>query len=220
MKNVLGIYGAGGLGREVLELARTVNSESQRWEKIIFIVDGEIQDRYVSEVAIYSYQKAKTQFSPCLEVVIGIGEPAVRKEKHDLLATEGISLATLIHPSACVLGTTRISKGVVIGANCFISCNVCIHENCYVQPGAVIAHDVNIEQNSVVSSNVAICGHVSIGEDSYIGVGSSIKEGTSIGKNVIVGMGTVVFYDLPDEVIVLGNPGRVVRKNERKRVFG
>ena len=33
---ILGIYGAGGLGREVLELARIINT----WEKIIFIDDG------------------------------------------------------------------------------------------------------------------------------------------------------------------------------------
>ena len=33
---ILGIYGSGGLGREVLELARIINT----WEKIIFIDDG------------------------------------------------------------------------------------------------------------------------------------------------------------------------------------
>ena len=37
---ILGIYGAGGHGREVLELAEIINNKNSRWDKIIFIDDG------------------------------------------------------------------------------------------------------------------------------------------------------------------------------------
>ena len=39
---ILGIYGAGGLGREVYELANVINSYNNRWDEIFFIDDGEI----------------------------------------------------------------------------------------------------------------------------------------------------------------------------------
>ncbi|SLM63741.1 hypothetical protein DAQ1742_02892 [Dickeya aquatica] len=35
----------------------------------------------------------------------------------------------------------------------------------------------------------------------------------------IVGMGAAVFNDIPDEVIALGNPARILRKNDSKKVF-
>ena len=58
-----------------------------------------------------------------------------------------------------------------------------------------------------------------IGANSYVGMGVSIKEGTKIGKDVIVGMGSVVYNDIPDGVIALGNPARPMRENVEKRVF-
>ena len=38
-KMVLGIYGAGGLGREVFELACVINEKNEQWSEIIFIDD-------------------------------------------------------------------------------------------------------------------------------------------------------------------------------------
>ena len=40
-----------------------------------------------------------------------------------------------------------------------------------------------------------------------------------IGEGVIVGMGSVVFNDLPDNVVALGNPARPMRPNLEQRVF-
>ena len=50
-------------------------------------------------------------------------------------------------------------------------------------------------------------------------MGVLIKEGTVIGKDAIVGMGSVVYNDIPDDVIAVGNPARPMRKNIDKKVF-
>ena len=50
-------------------------------------------------------------------------------------------------------------------------------------------------------------------------MGAQVKEGTRIGLESIVGMGSVVFADIPDEVIALGNPCRPMRPNTCKRIF-
>ena len=53
-----------------------------------------------------------------------------------------------------------------------------------------------------------------IGEGCFIGANSIILKGTTLGKNVIVGAGSVVCGSFPDNVIIAGNPARVVKENE------
>ena len=84
---------------------------------------------------------------------------------------------------------------------------------------SIIGHDVAIGENSVISSMVNMGGGCVVGHNTYIGMGALIKEGVTIGSNSIIGMGSVVYNDIPDEVIALGNPARVVRKNIEKKVF-
>ena len=54
VEKILCIYGAGGFGREVLELAKNINSIQRRWSKFVFIVDGAKED-IVNGVEVYSY---------------------------------------------------------------------------------------------------------------------------------------------------------------------
>ncbi len=53
---------------------------------------------------------------------------------------------------------------------------------------------------------------VHIGENTWIGAGVIIVPGITIGKNVIIGAGSVVTKDIPDNVIAVGNPCRVLRE--------
>jgi len=84
---------------------------------------------------------------------------------------------------------------------------------------SVIGHDAKIGAHSVISSKVNIGGNVKIGLSSYIGMGSQIKEGVQIGSNVIIGMGSVVYNNIPDNMIALGNPARPMKRNLNKKVF-
>lgn len=67
-------------------------------------------------------------------------------------------------------------------------------------------------------------GQVKIGNNVFIGAGAIILCGVSIGDNVIVGAGTVVTHNIPSNLVVGGNPARVIstfdewkRKNKRRR---
>ena len=53
-------------------------------------------------------------------------------------------------------------------------------------------------------------GKVVIGNNVFIGADAIILPNTKIGNNVIVGAGTVVTKDIPDNSVVVGNPGRVI----------
>lgn len=53
---------------------------------------------------------------------------------------------------------------------------------------------------------------VYIGENTWIGANVVIVPGIHIGKNVVIGAGSVVTKDIPDDVVAVGNPCRVLRE--------
>lgn len=61
---------------------------------------------------------------------------------------------------------------------------------------------------------------VHIGKNCWIGGGVIIVPGVTIGDNTVVGAGSVVTKDLPDNVVAVGNPCRVLRQiNEHDREY-
>lgn len=61
---------------------------------------------------------------------------------------------------------------------------------------------------------------VHIGKNCWIGAGAIILPGITIGDNVVVGAGSVVTKDLPDNVVAVGNPCRVLREvDERDKEY-
>ena len=53
---------------------------------------------------------------------------------------------------------------------------------------------------------------VTIGDNVWVGAQTVINPGVTIGSNVVIGSGSVVNKDIPDNVIAVGNPCRVIRK--------
>lgn len=97
---------------------------------------------------------------------------------------------------------------------------------------------VRIGDNAQIAPNVSIytAGHpvhpdsrnsgyeygigITIGDNVWIGGNACILPGVTIGNNVVIGAGSVVTRDLPDNVIAVGNPCRVVRQiTEEDRAF-
>lgn len=216
---ILAIYGAGGLGREVYELACSINRSKVRWEKIFFIDDSDqVEDlRDVPILKFEAFQKKNTKED--IEVCIAIGEPAIREKVFTKLVLNNIKLATLIHPAVFIPSSTKIGLGTIICNYVSITCDIDISENVYIHPMACIGHDALIGKSSIISSFVDIAGNCKIGCKAFLGINVILKQGISIGDNTIVGMGSVVHRDLPSSVIALGNPARPMKENKNERVF-
>ncbi len=61
---------------------------------------------------------------------------------------------------------------------------------------------------------------VHIGKNCWIGAGALIMPGITVGDNVVIGAGSVVTKDLPDNVVAVGNPCRVLREvGEKDREY-
>ena len=67
-------------------------------------------------------------------------------------------------------------------------------------------------------------GKVKIGNNVFVGANSTILKGVSIGNNVIIGANSLVNKEVPDNVVIAGNPARVIMSIEEyyqkeKRVY-
>ena len=118
------------------------------------------------------------------------------------------------------------TRGVKIGKHC--------HFCPYVQIDLVYPELVHIGDNVTVGSNVMIFAHanptanlflkkgdyprkvekVIIKNGAVLNPGSIITAGVTIGENSIISVGSVVYENVPDYCVVVGNPARVVKKIE------
>ncbi len=216
---ILGIYGAGSLGREVYELGLDINDASHRWNKILFISDVEV-DTAKLHTDVLSMDEFCDAFSADeAEVAIAIGEPEYRELMRKKVQSRGYKLATMIHPSCRISRFAKIEDGVIICYGSNISTDSVIGTNTYIQANAGVGHDSVIGNDCVISACVRIAGDANIGSKAYIGMSSLIREKITVGECTVVAMGSSVMKELPAEVIAMGNPARVIRKNTDHKVF-
>jgi sugar O-acyltransferase (sialic acid O-acetyltransferase NeuD family) len=217
---ILAVYGVGGLGREILELAEDVNWPVKKFERFIFIDDHSF-GKTINGAPVFSFEEVREKYvyQP-LKVVIAVGEPATRRKLRDKTLAAGFSLETLAHPRSLISPDAALGAGCLVCFGAFVSTGAELGENVLLQPNCLVGHDVKIGGHSVVSSSVAIGGGCVVGAETYIGMGAPVKQGVTIGARTIIGMGSVVTRDIPDDVIALGNPARPMKNNESHKVFG
>jgi acetyltransferase-like isoleucine patch superfamily enzyme len=64
-------------------------------------------------------------------------------------------------------------------------------------------------------NNQPLLADIFIGKNCFIAVGATLMPGITIGDEVIVGAGAVVTKNVPSNVIVAGNPAKIIRENIR-----
>lgn len=88
---------------------------------------------------------------------------------------------------------------VTIGDDCFIGPNVSIYTACHSTDP--------VERNT----RREWAEPVTIGDNVWIGGSVTILPGVTIGSNVTIGAGSVVARDIPDNVVAVGNPCKVIK---------
>jgi len=125
-----------------------------------------------------------------------------------------------IAPNAQVIGHVILKKNASIWFGAVLRGDndpITIGENSNVQDNSVLHTDYG--SPLVIGANVTV-GHkvmmhgCTIGDGTLIGIGAIVLNGAKIGKNCLVGAGTLVTEnkEFPDNVMILGSPGRVVRE--------
>ncbi len=220
---VLGIYGASGLGTEFHQLADEINKIDHKWDRIIYVDDDDQKvGTELKGSRVYSYKGALNEFGKSgIEFILAIGEPIVKDKVFAKVEKDGCNVTCLIHPDyeGTITDDIKYGKGLVMHRYSGFPPYSIFGNNVLIQGKAVMGHNLTLGDNVVISSLAFVGGDVVIGRDTYIAPGSVIRNGLHIGENAIVGMGAVVTKDVPDNAVVVGNPAKIMRYNEKGRVF-
>lgn len=139
-----------------------------------------------------------------------------RAKLFEIVRKIGYKFSVVISPGALVDTSCIIKEGTVIMPGSIINVDSSIGKNCIINSGAIIEHDCKIGDHCHIAPGAIISGGVEIGDLSFIGAGAIIKQYVKIGKNVTVGVGSVVINDIPDNLVVVGNPAKKVKKKHEK----
>lgn len=215
-RHVLGIYGAGGLGKGIADI---VTKHLPEWDEVLF-VDDVTQERRVHGLDVLPYAEFLRQHGPGqAQIVIAQGEPADKATLFDKVKADGYALATLVHPSAEISPDVQLGEGAVVFTGCYVSAETIIDAGSCLMPNVGVGHNVHVGRCCQLSMCTTVGGYTTIGHGCYIGLSASLRDRIEVGDDCIVSQGSVVLKSLPATAVVMGNPARVISKNRSGRVW-
>lgn len=143
------------------------------------------------------------------KAVIAIGDADCRQRLAERFQFDWI---TVVHPMAFVDPSAALGEGTVVCAGAIIQPCCRIGSHAIICEVASISHDCDLGDLVHIGPGACLAGNVSVGDHSLVGTGSNIIPGVRIGHRAIVGAGASVITDLPDLVVAIGCPAKIVKE--------
>ena len=156
------IIGAGGYGKVVAEVAAACG-----YDNISFLDDN-------SEEATGKINEINAFCGQFANAFVGIGNNQFRNKMIKELLEIGYEVPVLLHPTAYVSKTAKISAGTVVEPLAIVNTNSVIGKGCIVSVGAIVDHDTVLED----------CVHVN--------AGAIVKAGAHVEENRKLEAGEVI----------------------------
>lgn len=144
--------------------------------------------------------------------------PAMTEEKteilRELLGKVGKAFE-VVAPFWCDYGyNIEIGENFFAGHNCVIidGGKVVFGDNVFIAPNCgfyTAGHPFDAERRN---SGLEYAYPITVGDNVWIGAGVHVMPGVTIGSNVVIGGGSVVTKNIPDNVLAVGNPCKVIRE--------
>lgn len=208
------VIGAGGFGREALDVALAINTASAelKWE-IVGVADDSPSERNLARlaargVAYLGPVDVLNGSEPSTFVAIGVGAPAARRRVFGQVETMGLTQASLVHPTAIMGSQVVLGKGVIVCGGVSIGTNVSLGRAVHLNPNAVIGHDAWLEDFVSINPNATISGECRIGSAALVGASAVVLQALTIAGGALVGAGACVTRSVEADVTVVGIPAR------------
>lgn len=221
MSTPIVVVGAGGFGREVLDVIEALNvaSASQGdgsvpWN-IVGVVDDSISTENLDRLGQRSipYLGSTSEYlssaaNPGVEYAVGIGAPRVRRRVAEVFDGAGHSPATLVHPTATLGSKVVIGAGSVLCAGVRVTTNVVLGRHVHVNLNATIGHDTSIGDFVSLNPLASISGDCEIGDGVLVGVGGILLNGLRVGQDSTIGGAACAVRHVEAGTTVVGVPAR------------
>ncbi len=209
MKNTLAIIGCGGMGIETLW---AVNENG--FDNVVLVDDS--KDLHGTKIhgcpVVGSIEDCIEQNGiEKVEFLCAVGDVDLKREFVKRIGPDG-NFFSVVAPVVHMSEFVYIGEGTLICTGSIITTQVVIENHVIVNIDSTIGHDVVIENYVNISPGVHISGFCVLKEGCNIGLGANMLPRVTIGKNSIVGAGATVTKDVPDNVVVVGVPAKVLRE--------
>ncbi|WP_282071640.1 NeuD/PglB/VioB family sugar acetyltransferase [Janibacter hoylei] len=208
------VVGAGGFGREVVDIIEAINDSAA---EPIWALRGIVDDapstenlqRLTDRSIEYLGTISDTLAAPARSAfIVGVGSPAARESLASTLETHGFRAATLVHPTVTMGSQVTLGPGSVLCAGVRITTNVMIGNHVHVNLNATIGHDSRVGDFVSINPLASISGDCVVGDRALLGVCSSLINGVTVGRGGVVGAAACVVRDVADDQLVKGVPAR------------
>jgi sugar O-acyltransferase (sialic acid O-acetyltransferase NeuD family) len=213
MTTPLIVIGAGGFGREALDVVEAINGSSATPEfEVLGVIDSGPSDVNLRRLAargiawLGTFDELSSIDSAAVRYLIGIGNPEVRQRVDRDLTSRGFEAATVVHPSASIGSASVIGAGSVVCGGVQLSTNVKLGRHVHVNPNATVGHDTELENHVSINPAAVISGDVVVESGSLIGAGAVVLQGLRVGRASTVGASACVTRDVAVGAVVKGVP--------------
>jgi sugar O-acyltransferase (sialic acid O-acetyltransferase NeuD family) len=202
------IIGAGGFGREVLDLVRDINGAAPTFDFVGFLDDGEVNAHLLQRLGAPLLGPTSRLVDLAVDYVIGIGTAAPRRRIDALARSSDRTAATLTHPSSTIGSDVQIGDGAVVAAGVRLMTHVVVGRHAHLNLNCTIGHDAVVEDFATLYAGVHLGGGVVVEEGATLGTGCVILPNVRVGRAAVVGAGAVVVRDVAADTTVVGAVAR------------
>lgn len=214
------IVGAGGFGREVLMVYRSLENDAvaEQYRFQGFLDDVHEHDHQVFSAIDAEVVGGLDSLMPTDGYVISVANPHVKSKVHRRVATVGAEALVLVHPTAWMGDDIELGPGTIVTAQCSLTTNIRLGQHVHVNLGCTLGHDSRLEDYVTLSPGVHVSGNVHIEEGVLIGTGAVLLPGITIGRGAVIGAGAVVTKDVPSGMVAVGMPAKPLKAVEPFRL--
>lgn len=207
------VIGAGGFGREVVDVLTAINDHAGQ---VVWRLLGVVDDA----PSVLNLARLKKGAIPYLGTIadaiagtpssyaVGVGSPRARRAIAGRLDEAGFAPVALLHPAASLGSMVTVGAGTVVCAGARLTTNIGLGQHVHVNLNATVGHDTTIGDFVSINPLASISGDCTVGDEVLIGVAASIINGVEVGRGAVVGGGACAVRDVEADATVVGVPAK------------